>query len=117
MLIQVQELSFVWQCIRLHMNTPPFQMKFFSLPHDIKFNLSMDRRSTDFYVCYQNPFPGGPSLRSDDYVGRPFCFCIVFSFSFFFPYYYFSSLPATFVPRFLCHFPSNPFQTWLVYRY
>ena len=115
----IQELSFIVQCIRFHTNTPPpFQMKFFNLPHYVKLNLSMDCRSTDIYVCNQNPYPRDPSLRSDDYVGRPFCFCIVFSFSFFpYYYYYFSSLPGTFVTRFLCHFSSNPFQTWLVYRY
>ena len=51
-------------------------------------------------------------LRSADKVGRPFCFCSVFSFFFIILFYF--SLPPTCVSRFLRYFLTNLDEIWHV---
>ena len=85
-----------------------FPHEFLSISHTIaSFTLVQIVDCTHIYVCNLNPHPRGPSLRSDDCVGRPFCCCVVFSFSF--PYY-FSSLPLPASHGFSAIFHPIPFK-------
>ena len=51
-------------------------------------------------------------LRSADKVGRPFCFCSVFSFFYYYSFLFFST--ATCVSRFLRDFSTNLHEIWQV---
>ena len=87
---------------------PPFPHEFLSISYVIaSLTLVLIVYYTHIYVCSWNPHPRGPSLRSDDCVGRPFCCCVVFSFSF--PYY-FSSLPLPASHGFSVIFHPIPFK-------